>query len=112
MTTNSPIAITTEKESDSSANMRKDSNSSSSSNNYDMDDVSNDDNNFEDDLAEEEREEVLNSLMGMRQVPVMKTTGSLLNKHPDSDTLSGRWTKEEHSLFLEGLRKHGREWRR
>lgn len=25
---------------------------------------------------------------------------------------TGRWTKEEHDRFLEGLRKHGKEWKK
>ena len=39
---------------------------------------------------------------------VMQTTG--LPGKVVNGSQNGRWTKEEHQKFLEGLSKHGREW--
>jgi hypothetical protein len=45
------------------------------------------------------------------QSVVMKTTG-IHGRMDEKGALNGRWTKEEHELFLEGLGKYGREWKK
>ena len=44
------------------------------------------------------------------QSVVMKTTG--LPGKVVNGSQNGRWTKEEHQKFLEGLSKYGREWKK
>eukprot|EP00594_Rhizosolenia_setigera_P005392 CAMPEP_0178945358 /NCGR_PEP_ID=MMETSP0789-20121207/3690_1 /TAXON_ID=3005 /ORGANISM="Rhizosolenia setigera, Strain CCMP 1694" /LENGTH=711 /DNA_ID=CAMNT_0020625239 /DNA_START=304 /DNA_END=2439 /DNA_ORIENTATION=+ len=40
-----------------------------------------------------------------------KSSSSNSNKS-NKNISTGRWTREEHELFLEGLKKHGREWKK
>ena len=41
---------------------------------------------------------------------LMKTTQKKPVKHGKKH--AGRWTKKEHDLFLQGLKEHGREWKK
>jgi len=43
---------------------------------------------------------------------IMKTTGKPKKTGKTTGPSHGRWTKEEHEAFLEGLKKHGREWKK
>lgn len=40
------------------------------------------------------------------------TAGHRRQQHPQRTSSTGRWTKEEHEAFLEGLKIHGREWKK
>lgn len=44
-----------------------------------------------------------------RATNIMKTTGK---PKKGGGASHGRWTKEEHEAFLEGLKKYGREWKK
>lgn len=41
-----------------------------------------------------------------------RKSSSSNSNNSDKKISTGRWTREEHELFLEGLKKHGREWKK
>jgi len=40
-----------------------------------------------------------------------RRTNNQTKKHPSGEN-TGRWTKEEHHVFLEGLKEYGKEWKK
>eukprot|EP00941_MAST-03F_sp_MAST-3F-sp1_P002766 g2766.t1 len=42
----------------------------------------------------------------------MKPVGQSQNKKQGVVGLTGRWSKEEHQIFLEGIKIHGKEWKK
>jgi SHAQKYF class myb-like DNA-binding protein len=43
--------------------------------------------------------------------PSASSSSSQTKKHPTGEN-TGRWTKEEHQTFLDGLKQHGKEWKK
>jgi hypothetical protein len=42
----------------------------------------------------------------------IEPSANLTMKKDENGPLNGRWTKEEHTLFLKGLNDYGREWKK
>eukprot|EP00977_Amphora_coffeiformis_P017444 scaffold5684_cov169-Amphora_coffeaeformis.AAC.19 len=54
------------------------------------------------------------SLMQREDSPfemVSTPTTSVAEKHSSGEEKVGRWTEEEHEVFLEGLKLHGKQWK-
>ena len=41
-----------------------------------------------------------------------KKQRKMQNKKKPTNTLTGRWTKDEHEKFLDGIRIYGKEWKK